>query len=189
MEYKDLTLRSLIGKCVGKDALAWAEFVRRFFSLISFSVKRALFKYSSGTNALEEEIKDISQEILATLWGKNELAKVQNKENINFWLVIIARNSVINHLKSRRKEVLVADDAYFEKLPAKYSGPESCEAENAGFREKIDELYGALNAREKIIFKLYFKKKLRLKDISRIMNIPLGTVSSIITRMRKNFKK
>jgi len=182
MDYKKLLLPVLIDKCVYKDALAWAEFVRRFSPLISFSIKKALSKYFSYPSQLREDLKDIQQNIMVSLWHKNRLSEVKNKENINYWLTIIARNTTINHLKARQKEVLMSDESYFEKIAKE----EMHETEDAD--KKIKGIYYSLSSKEKILFKLYFKKALSLKDISKIMNMPLGTVSSMITRIRKNLK-
>jgi len=183
MQYKNLTTPALIDKCVSKNSLAWAEFVRRFSPLIIFAVKKSLAQYASGSLSTNAETDDIAQNMLMSFWRKNTLANVKNKDSINYWLVIAARHSVINHVKSRKKELLIADQSYFEKLPAK-------EKENASFEEReseIKKVYVTLSSREKLIFKLYFKKGLGLKDISKIIKVPIGTVSSIITRMRKKF--
>lgn len=186
MEYKNLPIPVLIDKCTAKDPLAWAEFVRRFSPLITFATRKALLKYSIGHHAPENEIKDIGQNILVSLWGKNKLSEVTHRGNIDYWLAVTARNAAINYLKAGQKEVLISDGSFFEKLPAKEIGQQAGEIENMG--KKIKEFYRLLTPREKLIFKLYFKKELNLKDVSKIMGIPLGTVSSAVTRMRKKIK-
>jgi len=186
MEYRKLSLPGLIDKCADKDPLAWAEFVKRFSPLITLSIKKAFFKYSMPRNFSEDEIKDVRQNIMVTLWDGNKLANVRNKETISFWLAIIARNAVINYLKSSRKETLIYDEKFYEKLPSKGSFRDTSEAERLD--DKIKEFIASLSPREEIIFKLYFEKELKLKDISNILGIPIGTVSSAITRMRKKIK-
>lgn len=186
MEYKNLPISVLIDKCTAKDPLAWAEFVKRKLPLITFAARKALLRYSAGGQVPENEIKDIGQNILVSLWRKNKLNEIKNKECIDYWLAVIARNAVINHLKARQKEVLMSDGSFFEKLPAKEIARKAGETENMG--KKIKEFYRLLMPREKLIFKLYFKKELNLRDVSKIIGIPLGTVSSAITRMRKKIK-
>ena len=126
---------------------------------------------------------------MASLWSKNRLDEVRERDNIDYWLAITARNATINHLKANRKYALVSDQSYFEKLPQKESIAEikGTEAENP--EERLKEIYKLLTAREKIIFKLYFKKELTLKDISKIVGAPLGTISSAITRMRHKIRR
>jgi len=186
MEYKKLSTPDLIDKCTAKDPLAWAEFVKRNSPLIHSAIRKALLTYSAGHYAPANEIKDIGQNVLVSLWGKNKLSEVKNKECIDYWLAVTARNAVINCLKARRKEVLISDQSFFEKLPAKGIDRKTDEIESMD--KKIKELYRLLTPREKLIFKLYFKKELNLKDVSKIMGIPLGTVSSAVTRMRKKIK-
>lgn len=186
MEYRNLTTPLLIDKCAERDGLAWAEFVRRFSPLITFSIKKALSRYTGTSTALQEEIKDIRQNIMVALWGKNKLDEVRQKENINYWLAITARNATINHLKAGRKEVLITDESYFEELPAKDAGQKTGEIEDAD--KKIKGIYKLLTPREKLIFNLYFKKNIKTKDIAGILNISIGSVTSAITRMRQKIR-
>ena len=190
MKYKDLATSSLIEKCVEQDGLAWAEFIKRFSPLISFSIKKALSKYSVDFRRAHEDMKDIHQNIMTTLWGKNKLAEVINRDNINYWLVVTARNATINHLKAGQKEVLVTDELFFEKLQAPGSTQNIDSAMDA--RKEIERFCNRLSVKEKIIFDLFFKKGVGLEGIAKIMRIPVGTVSSAVTRMRakiKYFKK
>ena len=182
MEYGNFGLPLLIEKCVQKDPVAWAEFVKRFSSLITFSLKRALAQYSFDPGASGEELKDIKQDILFSLWEKDKLSEVKNKKNINYWLAIISRNAVINYLKGKQKNTLVKDKGYFDSIPAKKTIKRG---DHDARLSRIDKL---LSTKEKIIFKFYFEKKFALKDISKIMSMPIGTVSSAVTRMRKKIK-
>jgi len=166
--------------------VAWAEFVKRSSPLITFAIRKALLKYSAGHRAHQNEINDIMQGMLTSLWGKNKLSEVKQRENIDYWLTIVARNAVINCLKAKRKEVLISDQSFFEKLPAKETDQTEDRFEDAD--KKIKEFYLLLTPREKLIFKLYFKKGLALKVVSGIMGIPIGTLSSAVTRMKKKIK-
>ena len=186
MPYRNLKTSDLIDKCVSKDALAWAEFVKRFSSLITFAVKRSFEKYSRNSGEASSSVDDLKQTILLSLWSKNGLEAIKNKEQINYWLSITARNAVINHLKTRQKEVPASDSYFFENIPAKSRIPDS---EIQLLDNKIDGFYESLTAKDKIVFKLYYKRSLALKDIANITGMPIGTVSSIVSRIRKKFKK
>lgn len=188
MEYKRFTTPLLIEKCASNDALAWAEFVNRFSPIIGFAIKKALMKYSSASAVSEEDIKDIRQNMLAHLWSGNKLSEVRNRDNINYWLAISARNAAINYLKARRKEILMRDESFFEKIPAAIVEREIGAASPEELAKKIEKIYFSLSPREKIIFKLYFEKELSMKDISKIMRLATGTVSSAISRMRQKIK-
>lgn len=182
MNYKASSIPQLIEKCQGRDALAWAEFVRRFSPLINYSIRKAFTKYHLGRSAGGEEINDVRQDIMLSLWGKNKLSEVKNSDAIDYWLVTISKNATFNYLRARKKEVLVSDEEFFEKQPAA-SFEAGDEAEAA--HKTLERFYGRISPKEKIVFALYFERKLALKDIARIIRAPLGSVSSIVTRMRK----
>ena len=186
MNYKDLQTASLVTKCAERDAIAWAEFVKRFMPLINFSIRHAMRKYFRGINA-QEEVKDIAQDIMFSLWTKNRLSEVRNKENIDCWLAIIARNATISRLRAGKKEVLIGEERYFEKF-ASAPAREKRLTDMEEPRKKIRSILATLSPSEKVMFNLCFRKNLKFKDISGIMRLPIGTVSSAITRMREKIK-
>jgi len=132
-----------------------------------------------------DEIKDVSHEIMLSLWNGNKLEQVRNKENINYWLAIICRNESVDYLKSRRKEILIDDTNKFDHLIRHNRSDEMAEVDPG---KDIEALYKSLSPNEELMLKLYFIKKLALKDIAHIMHLPLGTVSSAITRMRQKVR-
>ena len=97
MDYKKLPPSNIVEKCIEKDPIAWAEFVRRSSGLMMFSIKKVLREYSPM--GLDEEAKDILQNILMSIWTNNKLAGIKVKDTIDYWLAITARNATINHIK------------------------------------------------------------------------------------------
>lgn len=187
MPYKTIDVSSLVEKCITKDPLAWAEFVKRFSSLIDLSIKKTIYKYSSRPHIAENDIADIRQNIMTLLWSRNKLVEIKDRERIDYWLAITARNATVNYLKIKRKEILISDESYFEKL-ASPEIPEDVSVGQAESKRRLKEIYSVLSSKEKLMFKLYFQRGLSLKDASKIMQLPLGTLSSAITRMKKKIK-
>ena len=187
MHYKTLTTSHLIDKCVTKNPPAWAEFVRRFGRLIEFSVKKALEKYPHIS--IGESAKDIRQNIFMSLWNNNKLAEITNRRNINYWLVIMSRNAAVDYLRKQEKNVLTKDEAYFEKFPARGPVDEEALRNAQDLEKKIKRACGFLAPKEKIIFKLYFKKSLKTKEIAKILNISRGNVTSAVCRIRKKIHR
>ncbi len=185
--YRRLKTPLLIQRCLGRDALAWEEFAGRFGCLIEFSIKKALAKYSHP--GIDESAKDIRQNIFMSLWNNNKLAEIANRHNINYWLVITARNASVDYLRRQKKDVLVGDESYFDKL----SAPElMCEGPRADVKDlgkRIKNACEFLAPKEKIIFGLYFKKSLKTKEIAEILNISIGNVTSAISRIRKKIRR
>jgi len=189
MNYKNLKTSDLVEKCIDRDGVAWAEFVKRFSSLIEFSVKNAFAKYSTDPARHAGEIKDVMQNVMVSLWSKNTLSDVKQKGSINYWLAVTARNATANYLRARGKDAVILEEDYLEKLAVSAGEEKPDEERLADMNKKINEFYNSLSEKEKLVFKLYFEKSLSLKDISKIIASPVGTVSSIVTRIRKKIKK
>jgi len=188
MKYGRLSTAELIDKCISRDAVAWAEFVARYSGLIVFAIKKALAQYSMRPHTREEDIKDIKQEIVAGLWIDNKLEEIRETDSIDYWLTIMARNASLNHVRSKKNEILIGEESYFDSLK-KEDKAQGHAAPEEDLKAEIKDLYRGLSPREKLLFKLYFKKSLPLKHIAKIIRVPVGTVSSIIARMRKKMKK
>ena len=189
MKYGSLCVSELVDKCISRDAVAWAEFVSRYSPLIVFAIRKSLAQYSrSAPHAREEDVKDIKQEILSGLWAGDKLEALKERDSIDYWLAVTARNASASHLRSRKNELLIGEESYFDVLQ-KESGAKEVLPPEGDLKAEIKDLYRSLSSREKLLFKLHFKKNLSLKDISKITRVPVGTVSSCITRMRRKMKK
>ncbi|MBL7157921.1 MAG: sigma-70 family RNA polymerase sigma factor [Candidatus Omnitrophica bacterium] len=188
MKYGGLCTAELIDKCISRDAVAWAEFIARYSGLIVFAIQKALTQYSLRPHIREEDIKDIKQEIVAGLWIDNKLEEIRERDSIDYWLTVMARNASVNHMRSKKNEILIGEESYFDNLKKEDTARASV-APEGDLKAEIKDLYRGLSSREKLLFKLYFKKNLSLKEIAKIIRVPVGTASSIIARMRKKMKK
>lgn len=184
---KNLTTSDLIDKCVSKDPPAWAEFVGRFSPLIAFSIKKALKEYSH--TSVNEDAKDILQNVFISLWNNNKLVGITRRHNINYWLVIIARNAAIDHLRMQKKEILIEDKSYFENLHTREIIHEKTLQNIENLDAKLKRACKSLAPREKLIFKLYFKKNIKTKEIAKILNISIGNITSAISKIRKKIHR
>jgi len=186
MNYKDIPVIELVNKCADKDPVAWSEFILRFSPFISYAIKRALLNYSQNKKGSTNDVNEVKQNIMFDLWSKNRFENIRNRTDIRFWLSVIARNAAINYLKSEERYVLISNNDFFEKnFRDKFSKAENTYAS----LERIKNLCSLLSARDKIIFDFYFKNNMKLKDISNIMKLPLGTTSSIVARIRERLIK
>ena len=188
MHYKDLALPSLIDKCCQKDPRAFAEFIVRFSPFLKFAIRKALSRYSPGRTP-NDDIKDIEHDIITSILEKNRLREVKNPGSINYWLAIVARNATINRLRSGKWEIPVGDSAYFDNLPASGDRKEAPGGNEVDYREKLDTLFVNMPPKERIIFDLFFIKRISQKNIAGILSVPEGTVSSTIARARKRLER
>lgn len=186
MKYKNLTTEILIEKCTDKDPFAWTEFVNRFSGLIEFAIKKILNRYPHDNST--EDVKDILQNLLISLWKNQRIAEIKQRHNINYWLAITARNAAINYIRTKKKEILIEDKSYFEKLPAKEADYAAIWEKRENAEKKIKSMYNFLAPREKLIFKLYFRQNIKMKDIAKMLNISIGNVTAAVTRIRQKIR-
>lgn len=113
---------------------------------------------------------DLTQEVFLTLWRKRRTYKEEGK--LKSYLLTIARNRCLAHLKQRRKFQTVDNDP-----AATRPSPESA-AIAAQLRRCIDTLEPPFAE----ILVLRYLEGFELKDIGELVGVPLGTVKSRLHR-------
>ncbi len=201
-----MTTEELLTKCVNHDRAAWDIFIARYKNLVTKSVR---YKMASlGVTFSQNESRDIVQQIFLELWTKNKLKKLRKAVCLKNWLTIVSLNMTLNYCKEKtfrnsRKLVSLEKD-----LCRHNSGHEKILLNKFLSDEKFDssrilESQERLTAITREISKLEYRRALILKlniyhgktqkDIAGIMNIPAGTVATLIKRskelLRKNLRK
>ena len=180
MSELDVSDASLVARCINRDRLAWHKFVERFSSLVFWAIKNKLKQGRYFYN--QQDIEDIFQNVFISLWEKEKLRQVINREDICAWLTILAVNCTYNYFRNKR-----------EVLFHKEAAPEDKNAASTFKQGKLniilEETIAKLPAREQIILKLnYFYDKTHLQ-IGQILKIPTNTVSSVIKRTKETLQK
>jgi len=163
---------------------------------------------SLGITFSQNESRDIVQQIFLELWTKNKLKKLRKAVCLENWLTIVSLNMTLNYCKEKtfrnsRKLVSLEKD-----LCRHNAGHEKILLNKFLSDEKFDSLrllesHETLRAIRHEISKLKYRRALMLKlniyhgktqkDIAQIMNIPTGTVATLIKRskelLRKNLRK
>lgn len=131
---------------------------------------------------LEEERKDLFQEILLQLWRSFDSFEGQSK--ISTWIYRVALNTAITYFRKTKKRPQKVDIPLSDlKL-----GYEDGSIEE---QEDIKMLYQAIDKLSKIeraIILLYLEEKSN-KDIAEIMGITQNNVNVKINRIKKKLKK
>lgn len=185
----------LIERCLRKDMSAWAVFVTRYSPLISAAITKRLKLY--GLAASDHDLKDIRQNLLASIWQEDKLADVKNRGSIAYWLAIVAGNAALDHYRSKKNMATdrfvplsqpIGDGELGDLLPSALPDPRDQSARNeltGRIAGEIDKLPG----REKIILKLNILHNKKYEDIARILDLPPGTVSSYVKRAKEKLRK
>ncbi len=184
---------SLVEACISGDTAAWATLVKKYSSLISSSIANCLKRY--GFNPLCEEAEDIRQNVLTLIWEGAKLEKVNNRKSIAHWLSIVSQNAAIEHMRKKLageklKFVSISDMIDPESLDlTQTSGSGTFDpSDKKELSEAIERSIGSLPSKEQLIIKLNILHGMRYREISEMLNIPKGTVSSHIKRAKEKLK-
>ena len=175
-----MELTEILARCREGDELAWEVLVRQYQSRIC----AIAYTYVGNT----EEARDLAQEIFVRVYRR--LDSCQDAQRFQAWLVQIARNACIDHLR-RRKARPPAQDIPVEKLGhLAAAGPDPEEQWVRDARKRL--VYRALQTLSKInreIILLKDMQGLALEEIARMLDLPLGTVKSRTNRARIELAK
>jgi RNA polymerase sigma factor (sigma-70 family) len=154
------------------DEAALAEAYRQFSPLVYTLALRALRNRSAAD--------DVTQEVFIRVW-KSRPTFDPHKAELPAWIVGITRNAVTDALSASAREtrkVLAAA----ELQPAGEDAAASASAEVLADRLLLDGELDRLGEPQGSIMRLAFYADLTHDQISRQLNLPLGTVKSHIRR-------
>ncbi len=106
------------------------------------------------------------------------------------WLRRIALNSGLNYLKARKRErPLLEGTLGARRTPfsAPADGPEE-RLERAEFEVRFERAVASLAADQRSVFVLRFQESMSYEEISRTLDLPIGTVMSRLNRARQKLK-
>lgn len=129
----------------------------------------------------QNDALDVVQETAYRSFKKIDTLK--NPEYFKTWLLKIAINSAIELVRKNKKVI---------KLKPQYEEFIGFEDEDISLSVTLQDLLEQLNEDEKSIIILRFYQEYSLKEISDLLNMPLGTTKSVLYRalikLRKKFK-
>lgn len=165
----------LVGRCLAGDDRAWTALVRRHAPIV-FSLARR----SSGRH---DEAEDLVQEIFVKV--SRTLHRFDRGLAFKPWLLQVARNHLIDHHRSRRRER--ESTIELDALPIEPSGLAATQHDDAVRRERARIIGDALQElppklREAVT--LRDVEGLEYEEIAGATAVPVGTVKSRINRGR-----
>lgn len=187
--------RNLVEACIKKDLLAWAAFVKKYSNLISVSIVTRLKNYN--LSASQYDIDDIRQNILSSVWKDGKLETVRNRDDISYWLAIVSGNKALEYMRKKRLFEPAKHISIFEKvnekelsevIPSAGPGPID-ELSKEEISKKIEEAMGYLTIKENLAIRLNLFYGKSYEEISGILKMPKGTVSSHIKRAKEKLRE
>jgi RNA polymerase sigma-70 factor (ECF subfamily) len=168
-------LAELLRRCREGDELAWEGLVRAY--------QARVYAIAYGYTGNAEEARDLAQEVFVRVY--RHIDRCPEPEKFLAWLVRIARNAGVDHLR-RRKARPPAQDIPVEEahhLAAPGARPDE-EAAAVDRRELVYRALQELSVKNREIILLKDMQGLPLEEISQMLGIPLGTVKSRSNRAR-----
>jgi len=161
-----------------------------YFLYLMERYERKLLRYIRRiSNASVEESEDVLQEVFIKVY--QNLNNFDLSLKFSSWIYRITRNQVIsNYRKSKtRPQVVVLDQnsSFLENLASDLDLDREIDLKD--FHDKIHHILGKLEIKYREVLVLKFLEEKDYKEISDILQKPMGTVGSLINRAKKQFKK
>jgi len=171
---------TLYTRCRQGDELAWEAMVRRYQARVC----SVAFTYTGN----EEEALDVAQEVFVRVWKR--LDSCREPERFAAWLLSIARNACLDHLR-RRKARPPAQDIPADEMMSLAANSEATDqqAEDDNRRHVLERAMQELSDinREAILLKDI--QELPLDEMASMLDLPVGTVKSRCSRARAELAK
>lgn len=170
-----MDLAELLKRCREGDELAWEVLVREYQSRIC----GIAYGYVGNT----EEARDLAQDIFVRIYRK--LPTCREPERFVPWMIRIARNACLDHLRRRKARPPSQDIPADEMVNLSDDRPDPEAEWVAESRKRL--VYQALQSLSKINAEIILLKDMQglpLEEIAAMLNVPVGTVKSRTNRAR-----
>lgn len=146
------------------DARAFTTLVRRH--------ERSLHATACAILGVGWDASDAVQETLATAWAR--LPRLREPAAFGAWLTRILVNRCTSTLRSRRKEVLIADPDEPRQTAYDIAGPETA--------LELAAAVGSLDPLHREVVALRYFRDMKVDQIAEVLGCPAGTVKSRLSR-------
>lgn len=134
---------------------------------------KMVFQIAYQNCFIKSNSEDIMQEVIIKLW-KN-IDKIKNEEHLKAWLIRTTITTTIDNNRTSKAKYEVSleenEDEYFEKEEL----------------EIVNELKKLKPASRNIIY-LYYYQGYKTKEIAKILNMNINTVSTNLSRAKQELK-
>ena len=168
-------LADLLQRCREGDELAWEALVRRH--------QARVYAIAHSYAGQAEEARDLAQEIFIRVY--RHLGDCQEPERFLAWLIRVARNAGVDHLRRRKARPPAQDLPVEEARRLAAPGPRPDELAAASDRRAlVHRALQTLSAINREVIMLKDMQGLALEEIAELLDVPLGTVKSRSNRAR-----
>lgn len=158
------------------------------FELLVKKYQQSIYYLCHRMIGIHQAADDISQETFVKAFFS--LPKFNEEMNFFTWIRKITVNNTLNYLKRMKREEPLGkrENRITENLYSSSQELPQEKLEKMRMQEKFKEALQTLPADQRIIFILRVYEDQSYKDISKLLNIPHGTVMSRLNRARKKLR-
>ncbi len=194
----------LIVACERGEETAWSDLVERFTPTV-----RSAARAASGT---EEGAEDLAQSIWAELYGlriredgkpASKLAYYSGRGSLAGWLRAVVSQLAVDQHRRQSRLIQTEEDADFDRLARDGDegkdgivataavNPEHAVSDKFAENEIQDALrrsIAELSADDRLLVKLYYFEKLRLREAGAVLGVHEATASRRLTKIQGNLR-
>ena len=164
--------KKLIERIANADKAAVQALFARYHVRIYRFIMRMV-----GNEAVAEEL---ANEVFLDVW--RQAGRFESRSAVSTWLMAIARNKAISHLRKKKEQPLDEDSARL--IPDEQDTPEtSAQKTDKGMaiRHAIDQL----SPDHKAVIDLAYYHELSVREVAKVLDIPANTVKTRMFHARK----
>jgi RNA polymerase sigma-70 factor, ECF subfamily len=157
------------------------------FGILMERYEPKLTRYGRRFLSNTDNITDIVQDVFISAYQNINSFDVSRR--FSPWIYRIAHNAYVNALKKRSRTPITLFD--FDALMAHtvYEDPDEEERDRVAIKQMIEKCLEDITPKYKEILVLRYFEELDYKEISDILEVPMGTVSVRLKRAREQLKK
>lgn len=181
--------RTLLNRCVNREAGAWNDFVDRFMGLFVHVIQHVA--HSRSVQVSPEDVDDLCAEVFLRVLENDfaVLKRFRGKSSLATYLSVIGRRIVVKEIASRRKaEAMGHVNAHQDSLE-KADADQPPVEERIEDRELVRQMLDGLEANEREVVKRYHLAGQSYHEISTGLRIPMNSVGPTLSRARRKLRE
>ncbi len=132
----------------------------------------------------EDDMEEVCQDVFLKAYDK--LSTFQGNSKFSTWLVSIAYNMSLNHIKRKRRPHVSIDEARGHG-----TGEKGIEAamEQEDLQQTLEKAMQKLPEAQRYVITLFHLEEMSYEEVAEITGMPIGTVKNYLFRGRKQLKE
>lgn len=167
----------LVKAALKGDRMAFGEIVERYRKMVARTVKGML-----GDSVYSE---DIGQEVFIKLYGS--LSEFRGEAKLSTYIQRIAVNLTLNEIKRRKRFFSMFSQKGNNEM-YEFEVADQDTQEKRETRELVNKALQALDPKFRVIVTMRLLQGYSTKETAEILNLPLGTVLSRLSRAQEQLK-